>query len=78
MNKNSTPETFIRHLYGETTKAEKEQVGIELALDESCFAEFNDLLEAKNSLNLLIEKPSETSLKIIMEHSHRTEHLQES
>ena len=78
MNKKSTPETFIRHLYGETTDVEKEQVCREMALDEACFSNFNALLEAKNSLHLLLEKPSETSLKIIMEHSHKTEHLQES
>lgn len=78
MNQNSTHELLVRHLYGETIPSEREQIARELAMDESLHQELEELLEVKRRLDGNMRQPSETSLRLIMEYSDKTEHLQES
>ncbi|MBL0310975.1 MAG: hypothetical protein IPP77_15295 [Bacteroidetes bacterium] len=78
MKTNFTQELLVRHLYGETTEAERELIARELVLNESLHTELEELLEAKGLLNGKMKQPSNTSIRIIMEYSDKTEHLQES
>lgn len=78
MKQNSTHELLVRHLYGETLPSEREVIARELAMDESLHQELEDLLEVKRRLDGDMRQPSETSLRLILEYSDRTGHLQES
>lgn len=77
MIQTSTQNLLVLHTYNETTEAQKQQLGSEMATSESLHEELMELVKAKKQLNRLMKSPSETSIRIIMEHSHKTEHLHE-
>ena len=77
MKQTSTQNLLVLHAYGETTFAQKEFLATELAKSENLHEEMMELIRAKRQLNSKMKSPSETSLRIIMEHSYKTEHLQE-
>jgi hypothetical protein len=77
MIQTSTQNLLVLHAYGETTETQKQQLACEMAKDETLREEWMELVRAKRMLNTKLKRPSETSIRIIMEHSHKTEHLQE-
>lgn len=77
MIQTSTQNLLVLHTYNETTEAQKHQLASEMATSESLHEELMELVKAKKQLNRLMKSPSETSIRIIMEHSHKTEHLHE-
>ena len=77
MKQTSTQDLLVLHAYGETSLEQKEFLATELATGETLQEELMELIRAKRQLNSKMKSPSETSLRIIMEHSYKTEHLQE-
>lgn len=77
MTKTSTPDLLLLHAYSETTSQQKDLLAGKLALNEDLQSEYAELIQSKQMLNKLVKSPCETSLRIIMEHSYKTEHLQE-
>lgn len=77
MIQTSTQNLLVLHTYNETNEAQKQQLAVEMATSESLHEELMELVKAKKQLNRLMKSPSETSIRIIMEHSHKTEHLHE-
>jgi hypothetical protein len=77
MVQNSTYQLLVLHAYGETTEAQKMELAEAVAKNESLHEELMEMLRAKKELNNSFLSPSETSIRIIMDYSHKTEHLQE-
>jgi len=77
MNQTSTPNLLLLHAYGETTEEQKEFLATELVKDASLHEEMIAVIKSKRILNSKMMSPSNTSVRIIMEHSYKTEHLQE-
>ena len=77
MKTNSTLDLLLLHAYGETTLEERELLAAELSENEILQEELMEMVQTKRQLNSQMKSPSETSLRIIMEHSYKTEHLQE-
>ncbi|MDB5281157.1 MAG: hypothetical protein JWO06_232 [Bacteroidota bacterium] len=73
----STLELLLLHAYNETTESQKEFLALELAKDPSLQEDMMEMIRAKRMLNAKMKSPSPTSVRIIMEHSYKTEHLQE-
>ena len=73
----STQDLLVLHAYNETTEAQKEFLAMELAKDPALHEDLMEIIRAKRALNKKMESPSATSVRIIMEHSYKTEHLQE-
>ena len=77
MIQTSTPNLLLLHAYGETTEEQKEVLATELIKDPSLHEEMVAVIKTKRLLNREMKSPSITSVRIIMEHSYKTEHLQE-
>ena len=77
MKQTSTPDLLILHAYGETTQDQKQLLAKELTEEAGLQEELMEIIRTKRRLNSKIMSPSNTSLRIIMEHSHKSEHLQE-
>lgn len=77
MIETSTPNLLLLHAFGETTVAQKEVLATELIKDPALHQEMIAIIKSKRSLNAKMMSPSNTSVRIIMEHSYKTEHLQE-
>lgn len=77
MEQTSTQDLLLLHAYGETTIEQREYLAELLANDDSLQEELMELIRTKRELNAHLKSPSNTSVRIIMEYSHKTEHLQE-
>lgn len=77
MIQTSTQDLLILHAYGETSAEQKQQLARELATNETLHEELMEVVHTKKMLNAKMKSPSDTSLRIIMAHSHKTEHLHE-
>ena len=77
MEQTSTQDLLLLHIYGETTLEQREFLATQLAIDDNLQEELMELIRTKRELNAQMKSPSETSVRIIMEYSHKTEHLQE-
>lgn len=77
MIQTSTPNLLLLHTYGETTVEQKEVLATELIKDPALHEELVAAIRSKRALNAKMMSPSNTSVRIIMEHSYKTEHLQE-
>ena len=77
MNQTSTPNLLLLHAYGEITAEQKEVLATELINDPALHEEMIAVIKSKRTLNAKMMSPSNTSVRIIMEHSYKTEHLQE-
>ena len=77
MKQNFTHQLFILHVYNETNEEQKEVLRMEFCKNSNLYEEFIDAKRVKKMLNDKIKSPSATSLRIIMEHSRKTEQLQE-
>lgn len=78
MEETSTLDLLLLHAYDETTLEEREFMAAELTINESLQEELMEMVQTKRQLNSIMRSPSETSLRIIIEHSYKTEHLQEA
>ncbi len=78
MTQISTRNLLVLHAYGETTPEQAERIAIALSEDESLQAELLELMQTAGQLNTLKKGPSRTSVRIIMDHSNKMEHLQEA
>lgn len=78
MKQNSTSQLVLIHAYGETNQAQREALEKELSENSTIYEEYMNAIRIKRMLNSKMLSPSATSIRIIMEHSHKTEHLQES
>jgi anti-sigma factor RsiW len=77
MIQNSTQNLLLLHAYGETSDDQKRYLAKELAKDPALHEELVEMIQAKKLLAGELKSPSATSIRIIMEHSYKTEHLQE-
>lgn len=77
MEQISTHDLLVLHAYGETTLEQREYLAGLLANDENLQDELMEIVSTQRELNSRLKSPSATSIRIIMEHSHQTEHLQE-
>jgi len=77
MEQTSTRDLLLLHAYGETTLEQRELLASELTNNESLQEELMEIIGTRRQLNAKMKSPSATSIRIIMEHSHKTEHLQE-
>ena len=77
MEQTSTQDLLILHAYGETTLEQREHLATLLANDENLKEELMEIISTKRELTSQMKSPSQTSVRIIMEHSYKTEHLQE-
>lgn len=77
MKQLSIQDLLTLHAYGDTTCEQREFLAEELATNASLHEELLELIRTKQQLNAQTKSPSATSLRIVMEHSRQTEHLQE-
>lgn len=77
MIQTSTRELLLLHAYGETNPEQREYLAGLLAESETLQNELLEIMDAKRQLSQQLKSPSATSVRIIMEHSHKTEYLQE-
>lgn len=77
MEQTSTRDLLLLHAYGETNIEQREYLAGLLAESETLQSELLEIIETQKKLNQRLKSPSTTSVRIIMEHSHKTEHLQE-
>jgi anti-sigma factor RsiW len=77
MEQTSTLDLLTLHVYGETSLEEREHLAQLLAEDDNLQEQLMELVQTKRELNSFMKKPSDTSLRIIMEHSRKSEQLQE-
>ena len=77
MIQNSTQNLLLLHAYGETSDDQKGYLAKELAKDPALHEELVEMIRAKKLLAGELKSPSATSIRIIMEHSYKTEHMQE-
>lgn len=77
MEQTSTHDLLVLHAYGETTLEQRDFLATQLAINENLQEELMEIVRIKRELTTKMKSPSETSVRIIMEHSYKTEHLQE-
>ena len=77
MKQNFTHDLLVLHAYNETSKHDKKFLAKELLNDEILHDELSALIQTKRMLTGKMMSPSQTSVRLIMEHSFKTEHLQE-
>ncbi len=77
MELKSTHDLILLHAYNESTEPQKEFLAKELAKDPALHEDLMEIIRAKRALNTKMMSPNPTSIRIIMEHSYKTEHLQE-
>ena len=63
--------------YGELNSEDARALQEQLKSDEELAREWHSILRLSGQLDQVSLSPSETSLKIVLEHSYKTEHLQE-
>lgn len=77
MEQTSTLDLLILHTYCETNLEQREYLATQLANNETLQEELMEIISTKRALTSKMKSPSETSVRIIMEHSYKTEHVQE-
>jgi hypothetical protein len=75
---NSTLELLTLHLYDETSETQRAELTKQIAQDEQIREDLTELSKTKRELNRKLLSPSATSVRIIMEHSLKTEHHHET
>ena len=77
MIQSSTSDQLILLAYGELTGAESSALLSRIGTEPELAREWDSLKEIRSELSDAIVSPSDTSLKIVLEHSCKTEHIQE-
>ena len=73
----STSDQLLLMAYGELDSKDARTLQAQIQADEELAKEWYSILRLTGRLDKLSVSPSETSLKIVLEHSYKTEHLQE-
>ena len=76
MQNNSTQELIIRYAYGEASETEIKAAEAAMAKDFSLREYFESLVQLHNCMDKISEKPSQSTIEIIMEESQS--HLEPS
>jgi hypothetical protein len=77
MTKSSTSDQLILLAYGELTGAEASALLAQIGSDAGLAQDWDTIKQLTAELSNASVSPSETSLKIVLEHSFKTEHMQE-
>ena len=77
MIKSSTSDQLILLAYGELNGAETSALLAQIGSDAALAQEWDTIKQLTAELSDAFVSPSETSLKIVLEHSYKTEHMQE-
>jgi len=75
MNEISTHNLLLQLAYGELSEIVAADLLEKIALDSNLQTEWETILASLEELKFPVKKPSDTSMKIVMEHSHKTEHI---
>lgn len=73
----STFDQLLLMAYGELNIDDARVLQEQLKADNELAVEWHSILRLTGQLDKLSIAPSETSLKIVIDHSYKTEHLQE-
>lgn len=76
MNQRFTQEMLIKHLYQETDVSEQQAIRSALKSDPALRQEYNKFSKMKELLNSEKSTPSDTSVRIILDHSKRSSKLE--
>ncbi len=77
MVQQSTFDQLLLMAYGELNHEDARALQEQIKADNDLTVEWHSILRLTGKLDKAIISPSETSLKIVLEHSYKTEHLQE-
>jgi hypothetical protein len=77
MIQSSTSDQLLLLAYGELNGAEASALLVQISSDPAIAAEWDAIKQLTSELSDTTYAPSETSLKIVLEHSYKTEHMQE-
>ena len=77
MKQISTSDQLLMLAYGELNGATASALLARIGSDEDLAREWDSVKEMTSELSDNTFSPSETSLKIVLEHSYKTEHMQE-
>ncbi len=72
MKQISTQHLLVKKVYGETSSWENEMLASKIAEDWTLKEELETMSEVAQALDSTIFAPSNTSIKIILEHSRKT------
>lgn len=73
----STSDQLLLMAYGELNSKDARVLQEQIRADKELEGEWHSILRLTGKLDKISSSPSETSLKIVLEHSYKTEHLQE-
>ncbi len=73
----STLDQLLLMAYGELSPEDARSLQEQLKSDNNLAQEWHSILRITGQLDKLSIAPSETSFRIVIEHSHKSEHLQE-
>jgi hypothetical protein len=73
----STQDQLLLMAYGELNNNDARALQEQIQADEQLAKEWYSILRLIGRLDKFSLSPSDTSLKIVLEHSYKTEHLQE-
>ena len=73
----STSDQLLLMAYGELAGEDARHLQDQLKADKELAAEWYSILRLTGRLDHAVFAPSQTSLRIVLEHSSHTEHLQE-
>ena len=73
----STSDQLLLMAYGELSSADARALQEQIKADNDLATQWYDILRLTGHLDHITSSPSETSLRIVLEHSYKTEHLQE-
>ncbi len=76
MNRDSTINNLIRHIYHETDMRENDAIRRLLAMDAELRDEYHEMRKVSKMLDRLICNPSPTSVNIILNHSKKLGRLE--
>lgn len=77
MTQSSTSDQLLLMAYGELDADKARTLQQQLLTNSELTNEWQNILRLTGQIDKISFSPSETSLKIVLEHSFKTEHLQE-
>ena len=73
----STFDQLLLMAYGELNNEDARALQEQLKVDADLTREWHSILRLSGQLDKVTSSPSDTSLRIVLDHSYKTEHLQE-
>ena len=77
MIQQSTFDQLLLMAYGELNNEDARALQEQMKVDTDLAREWHSILRLSGQLDKAVTAPSETSLRIVLEYSYKTEHLQE-